>query len=163
MVTVETISIVFTGLSISLAAFYYISTLRNAEKTRQREQIYLRFQSFDLPYMRSVEDVMNQEWKGTFEDWQNHSHESRANYNFLTTRYQNVGIMLKENMMDPDLLFQIFNPQFIMNLWEKTENNIRGSREDDNNSTYMAAFEYLYNETKKRYPDIITKRGQAAK
>jgi hypothetical protein len=35
MVSVETISIVFTGLSVSLAAFYYISTLRNAQKTQQ--------------------------------------------------------------------------------------------------------------------------------
>jgi len=35
MVTVETISIVFTGLSISLAAFYYISTLRNASRMRE--------------------------------------------------------------------------------------------------------------------------------
>jgi len=34
MVTVETVSIVFTGLSISLAAFYYISTLRNAQRNQ---------------------------------------------------------------------------------------------------------------------------------
>ncbi|MCW4020706.1 MAG: hypothetical protein NWF14_05720 [Candidatus Bathyarchaeota archaeon] len=35
MVSVETISIVFTGLSVSLAAFYYISTLRNANRMRE--------------------------------------------------------------------------------------------------------------------------------
>jgi len=45
MVTVETISIVFTGLSVSLAAFYYISTLRNAQKTRE---LSLRAQEISL-------------------------------------------------------------------------------------------------------------------
>ena len=34
MVTIETISIVFTGISISLAAFYYINTLKNAQRAR---------------------------------------------------------------------------------------------------------------------------------
>ena len=51
MVTVETISIVFTGLSISLAAFYYISTLRNAQRTQQMQletrqaQLFMSFVS----------------------------------------------------------------------------------------------------------------------
>jgi len=156
MVTVETISIVFTGLSISLAAFYYISTLRNAEKTRQREQIYLRFQSFDMPYMRALADVMPKDWTN-LEEYTSLDPETRANHSFLLTRYQNIGLMLKEKMMDPDLLFQIFNPQFIMRLWEKSENGIKGNRETNNYPTYMDAFEYLYNETKKRYPDIITR------
>ena len=35
MVTVETVSIVFTALSISLAAFYYINTLRNTQRNQQ--------------------------------------------------------------------------------------------------------------------------------
>jgi len=41
MVSIETISIVFTGLSISLAAFYYISTLRNTQ-SNQRQQLETR-------------------------------------------------------------------------------------------------------------------------
>lgn len=35
MVSVETISIVFTGISISVAAFYYMNVLRNAQSTRE--------------------------------------------------------------------------------------------------------------------------------
>jgi hypothetical protein len=35
MVTIETLSIVFTGISISLAAFYYINTLRNTRKNQE--------------------------------------------------------------------------------------------------------------------------------
>lgn len=35
MISIETVSIVFTGLSISLAAFYYINTLRNTQRNQQ--------------------------------------------------------------------------------------------------------------------------------
>ena len=35
MVDIQTISIVFTGLSISIASFYYIMVIRNAQETRQ--------------------------------------------------------------------------------------------------------------------------------
>jgi len=41
MVDYSTLSIVFTGLSISIAAFYYISTLRN---TRRNQELTLRAQ-----------------------------------------------------------------------------------------------------------------------
>lgn len=39
MATIETISIVFTGISISLAAFYYINTLARAESPEIREDV----------------------------------------------------------------------------------------------------------------------------
>ena len=64
MVTVETISIVFTGLSISLAAFYYISTLRNAEKSRKRELILQRHQSYSLEYTRTFWEM------ASWTDWE---------------------------------------------------------------------------------------------
>jgi hypothetical protein len=157
MIELSTIRDLVAIFGVIAGFTYYVLTVRNAQKSRQREQVFLRFQSFDMPYMRAVEDLMNQDWTGTYEDYMNHSPESKANYNFLSTRYQQVGIMLKENMMDPDLLYQIFNPRFIMRFWEKIEKNIRSHREGNNHPTHLAAFEYLYNETKKRYPDIITR------
>ena len=45
MITIETISIVFTGLSISLAAFYYINTLRN---TRRNQELQLETRQAQL-------------------------------------------------------------------------------------------------------------------
>ena len=41
---------------------YYVLTVRNAQESRQREQVYLRFQSFDMPYMRAWVDVMDKDW-----------------------------------------------------------------------------------------------------
>ena len=52
MVDFQTISIVFTGLSISKAAFYYISALRNSRMTQEhaletrQAQLYMQIYSF---------------------------------------------------------------------------------------------------------------------
>lgn len=35
MIDYQTISVVFTGISVSLAAFYYINTLRNAQRNQK--------------------------------------------------------------------------------------------------------------------------------
>jgi len=37
IVAIETIPIVFTGISISLAAFYYINNLRNNQRNQQMQ------------------------------------------------------------------------------------------------------------------------------
>jgi hypothetical protein len=39
-----------------------------------------------------------------------------------------VGLLLIEKMIDPDLLFQIFTPRFIMNLSESAENLVMDTR-----------------------------------
>ena len=67
MVTIKTVSIVFTGLSVSLAAFYYISTLRNAQRTQEMQletrqtqifmQIYQQLNSEDS--FRTWAELMN--------------------------------------------------------------------------------------------------------
>ena len=154
MVDVETILDWIPAIGVIIALIYYTQILRNAEKTRQREQIFLRLQSFDLQYNRAIDDLMNN-WTGQG-DYHSFEPETRLNYNFISARYQSVGVMLRENMIDPDILYQIFSPRAIMSLWEKSEHLVKDNREINNYSTYMDAFEYLYKETKKRYPDILT-------
>jgi len=152
---IEYLPLVLTGLSISASIFYYAMVLRNAQKIRQRDQIYLRFQSFNMEYNRAWVDLLERDTLAP-EEYINLDSETRAKYHYLTIRYNNVGLMLKEKMMDPELLFQIFSPRFIMRLWEFSKEVIYDNRTKNNFPTYMAAFEYLYNETKKRFPDIRT-------
>jgi hypothetical protein len=76
MVTIETISIVFTGISISLAAFYYINTLRNTKRnqdlqleTRQAGlfmEMYREYRGLD--FRRQLLRVRHLEWTD-FDDW----------------------------------------------------------------------------------------------
>ena len=163
--TIQTVSLV-------VGIIYYITIMRNqqrtretslklqeeAEKSRQREMIFLRFQGFDKTYHLAVADVLSQEWGSTHEDYRKHSPESRANFNYVQVRYNNLGVMLKQKMMDPDLFYQVFPTGNIIRFWEKMENIILDYRETTKDVTYNEGFEYLYNEAKKRFPDI-SKRG----
>jgi hypothetical protein len=162
MVEFQTISILFTGLSISIAAFYYISILRSNKEARQRELMYLRFQYNDLTYMETFTYVMSKHFTN-LEEFREHfdpveKPEAFAKYIFLGTRYQNLGLMLQEGKIDPDLLFKIYAPRTIMQIWEKISFMETITRERFNDPSHYAAFEYLYNEAKKRYPDIQTRQ-----
>ena len=86
MVTLETVLDVVPALGMIVALVYYCMTLRNTSKARQRELIFLRFQSFDMPYVKALDDVMY-----TWTD-REHFHDMRESA-CLTTRYQNVGLM----------------------------------------------------------------------
>jgi hypothetical protein len=164
--TIQTVSLV-------VGIIYYITIMRNqqrtretalklqeeAEKSRQREMIFLRFQGFDKTYHEAIADVMSQDWGNTIEDWYSHSPESRAQFDYIQVRYNNLGVMLQQKMMDPDLFFQIFPIGNILRFWEKMEDIILDYRETTKDVTYNEGFEYLYNEIKKRFPDI-SKRGK---
>ena len=159
--TIQTVSLV-------VGIIYYITIMRNqqrtretslklqeeAEKSRQREMIFLRFQSFDKTYHLAVGDVLDQEWGSTMEEFHAHSPESKANFNYVQVRFNNLGVMLKNGMMDPDLFYQIFPTGNIIRFWEKMENIILDYRETTKDVTYNEGFEYLYNEARKRFPDI---------
>ena len=77
-----------------------------------------------------------------------------SKYIFIGTRYQNLGLLLKEKMVEPELLFQVFSPRSIMKFWERFEWHESLLRERANDPDHYEAFEYLYNEAKKRFPDI---------
>ena len=162
MVDYQTISIIFTGLSISLAAFYYINILRGSKEAKQREQMYLRFQYNDLQYMEAYTYVMSKNWTNT-EEFRQHfdpieQPEAFAKYVFIGTRYQNLGLMLRQGNIDPDLIFRIFSPMVVIQIWEKIRDVEVNTRERFNHPTHYEDFEYLYDEAKKRYPEINAMR-----
>jgi len=146
-------------VSISLGIIYYLFIMRNIQSARQRDNLFLRFQSFDRTFAEAEEDFRDQEWGTTMEDYRNHSPESRASFNYLQDRYNNIGIMLKEKMMDPDLLYQLFPPLLTIAFWERIEPIIKDYRQRTNDVTYNAALEYMYNDAMKRFPNLIRRRS----
>ncbi len=160
MVDYQTLSIVLTGIGIIVAIIYYAQVLRNTEKARQRDLIFLRFQSFDLEWTRAWTNVL---FNGgdSLEEWEQYFNPTEKPENFadmllLQTRYQSIGLMLKEKVVDPDLLFKIYQPRSIITTWEHYERNIRHRREITNNSELLDCFEYLSLQAKKRVGDINT-------
>ena len=156
-------------VGILVGIVYYITIMRNAQRTRElalkaqeeaersrkREMILQRLQSFDLPFAKAWGDVMfkdPEKWSEVYNPRVNL--ETYANMVFLQNRYQNLGIMVREKVVDPELLFQIFNPMSIISAWEHYRENIESRRKSGNQPSLFDAFEYLAEEARKRYPHM---------
>jgi hypothetical protein len=172
MVTVETLSIVFTGLSISLAAFYYISTLRNAQRTQQLQletrktqvfmQIYEQLNSeesnktfMELMYL-DIED--NEEYLRKYDSSVNPAHYAKRAQLFYN--YNAIGELLRGGIIDSDLIHRLLLDFQVIMMWEKWEHIIRETREREKIPDLWEGFEYLYSEMKeyrnmKGYPDPV--------
>ena len=167
-ITLQIVLQIIQTVSLVVGIIYYITIMRNtqrtreaslklqeeAEKSRQREMIFLRFQGFDKTYHSAIDDVLSQDWGNTFDDYLKQSPESRANFNYVQVRYNNLGVMLKHEMMDPDLFYEVFPTGNIIRFWEKMEDIILDYRRRTQDLTYNEGLEYLYNEARKRFPDI---------
>jgi len=160
MVTVETISIVFTGLSISLAAFYYISTLRNAQRNRQLQletrqlDLYMKWQiELTKPdFLKNWFEVSQLEWKD-FDDFaRKYSHnvniENGSKRFSLWFYFDGLGYLLYRGMMDADTIFDMIGNGSIGH-WNRFEPIIREFRERDGRPETWRWFEYLAQEMKK--------------
>ena len=137
MVTVETISIVFTGLSISLAAFYYISTLRNTRmnqelsrkaleltaETRQA-QLFIQIcnQTLNNPvFMKGWYVIRESEWKDFDEYLEFMGEPGSENFNdvfIVGGILESIGVLVEEGLVDIRLVESLMR-RVVIEYWEK--------------------------------------------
>jgi hypothetical protein len=155
MVDYQTLSIVFTGLSISIAAFYYISTLRNAQKSRQVQMLLQLIQS------RADHETANRFWRlmrMNWDDFDDYIRKYRPDTNpeveegiLLTGTwnfYNGLGLILKEGLVNMETMHHVFGSSPIM-VWFKCETIIKGLRvfgPEGPGLDYMGNFEFLADE-----------------
>jgi hypothetical protein len=170
MVSVETVSIVFTGLSISLAAFYYISTIRNAQRTRElalkaqeqaleTRQLQLYTTAFQHTLNREfmlayVDVIYNQEWED-YEDFMRKygpesNPEAYASVVQVIELFQMIGLFVEQNALDIEIVNRHCG-KVVVRVWEKVEPFVREFRIWTDNPMHWHSFEYLYHEMKKIY------------
>ena len=137
MVTVETVSIVFTGLSISLAAFYYISTLRNTRmnqelsrkaleltaETRQA-QLFIQIcnQTLNNPvFMKGWYIIRESEWKDFDEYLEFMGEPGSENFNdvfIVGGILESIGVLVEESLVDIRLVESLMR-RVVIEYWEK--------------------------------------------
>lgn len=164
-----------TGILVGI--IYYITIMRNtqrtrelslkaqeeAERSRQRELILLRSQSYSLEYTNAyAETVGMDDWNTAEEFHKKYGREANpeafAKWLYIRSVFNMAGLLLKEEGVDPDLIFQLYAPNAVIGLWEQQEPLIRETRIRFNHPSYWEAFEFLYKEAKKRYPEITARR-----
>ena len=168
MVTVETISIIFTGLSVSLAAFYYISTLRNAQRTQQLQletrqaqllmQIYSRL---DIPEKsEAFTDVFTWDFID-FEDYlTKYGEKPEEEYKLtgLVIYFEGLGTMVREGFIDIHQVATLIGGAAVR-FWSMFDSIKEDIRKYKNYPRWASETEYLYNELLKyqeTHPDFKT-------
>ena len=158
-------------VSLMVGIVYYITIMRNqqrtrlvalkvqeeAEKTRKREMIILRSQTYTMEYADAYLAV------DSMEDWTSLAESTKLRYEdpkffaqliYIRNLFNSAGLLLKEQDVDPELLFQLYAPGAVISLWEKQLPHIIAVRKLFNYPGLYSGFEYLYNQAKRIYPEI---------
>ena len=168
MVTIETISIVFTGISISLAAFYYINTLRNTKKNQELQLETRQAQMFYGIYNRMSQVDFIEAWNA-FEFWDFTNYDDnmkrftdndRSNRysRTLGVYYEGLGVLVRLGLV-PIHYIAYFMTNMTRTYWEKQASFIKEYRERENVPRALSEVEYLYNELMKHleeHPELKT-------
>ena len=160
MVTLETISIVFTGISISLAAFYYINTLRNTQRNQQltletrRAQHYMQLlQSISTEeFLKRTRDVQKIEINN-FEEYLEYTRDSESQdglkFNAYCTWVNGIGHMLHEGVIDEEMIHNFGSGIYLGLAWSTLKPFILEYRERINCPWHMVGLEYMAEEQKR--------------
>jgi hypothetical protein len=156
MVSLEIIALVLTGLGLTASIFYYANILNNANKARERELIYQRISSVSPDFYRDWNKVFLAEWSN-LPEWLKHRKENPEDspiYNYILVTFNSLGAMLKKKILDPELIFSVYGPHYLIWTWEKVRPLMIESRKMMNYSELMDGFEHLYDVARKEYPDL---------
>jgi len=134
MVDYSTLSIVFTGLSISLAAFYYINTLRNTQKTRQIQMFMQLYESkYNQEGLEALFTLMYLEWENVEDYMMRHSPVTGDNKIAVMMESQvsymdGLGLLVRNKEVDLETVYNVAGRR-VMLLWFKLETIIKSFRE----------------------------------
>ena len=159
MASLEFLAIILTGLGLTVSIIYYSSVLRNQNKSRERELVFQRLSLYSLEYTQAFAEIRKQRNWETFEEWEqkygpDSNPEAWSNYLYITRIYNLAGIMLQEKAADPELIFKLFAPTALIRVWEQFSAVILHDREVSNYYDHYKPFEYIYNEAKRRFPNV---------
>jgi hypothetical protein len=172
MITIETISIVFTGLSISLAAFYYINTLRNSKKNQELQLETRQAQLFMQIYDKLTDKEFVKDWTDFvyLQEWDDYNdyiekYGYRNNLDAWSARiglsnyFEGIGVLIKRELIDPALVDDLMSSG-VMGFWEKWGPIVEEYRKDFDNPQMSEYQEYLYNRiksiAKEQHPELNT-------
>jgi hypothetical protein len=160
MIELGMIRDIVTIVGVIVAFTYYALTVRNANKARRKDIIFQKIDTLNDDFWNKWRVFLRQDWE-TRQEWVEYRREHPESYGFfmyVTVLLSGIGDFLKDGVVYADSLLKVYNPIFIIWTWEKARLIIEDYRTAINDPTYLENFEYLYMETKKRYPEIRSPR-----
>ncbi len=160
--TLQTLSIVLTGLTLSIAAIYYTLTLRY---TRRNQELTLKAQEQALEtrqaqiFRNTIDKAFSKEgldhfrvlrnatWS-SYEEWlelRRDDSEYDTAYFWLSHLYEGIGTSVRLGHADIKLVAYCM-PGDHLRWWESYRDVVYGERKRLNDRRYRSEWEYLYNE-----------------
>ena len=163
MVDAQTISIIFAGVSIGLAAIYYMMTLRNQDRTRQTQLFMSLFETYMEESYQISEATMLNDWQwNDFEDFMEKYGYKTENYGMFVkegTFLEAIGVLVNRGMIDITLVDDLMSGS-ILKWWEKFEPVQLEIRERFNWPQNAEWGEYIYKQIKpiveEQHPELKT-------
>ncbi len=153
-------SIMSAAIGVIIGVFRGVMELRDIRKTR-RAELGMRF------YERMTEKSQHKLWVDVVwnQDFSSHKEwlekygpqvnpEGASTTFTLLSMYNSAGFLLKENFVDPGLMFSYIPPITVYRAWKKLEPLVKYWRKNVNDPTFYESFEYLYDETSKKHSQM---------
>ncbi len=167
MVDIQTIGVLVTAASVSVAAIYYIMTLRvqqdNMKHTLETRQTQLFMELLTLydnkDFLKDYAKIAYDTQYDDFEDWirKYGAHANReywASWARVGRFFDGAGILVKRGLIDSDLVVEEMREQIILT-WDVVKPMVMGMRESMRSPHTWENFEYLAGEARKRNPDFV--------
>ena len=148
-----------TGIIVGI--IYYLSILRNQQKSRMIEMATRRSeQSLNYEYQKMVRDLrpMQSGWNTPEEFHKIYNYRDTPELSLSRVVVQNNlnhwGFLFREGIIDEDFIDRLYNPWHIIQFWESFSPIILNTRNEMGNTKLCKDLEYLYEAMKKKYPNI---------
>jgi hypothetical protein len=155
MVDIQTISIAIASASVVAGVFYYSFQIRNETKARKTDLILRLFSHVNN---REFLEATQRFAQSEFTDWATYAKKyGTADFNQIGGTFEVLGLLLRNKLIEISLVDDLVN-QDALQLMEKMKPAIEEVRKLGNKHVGVA-FEYLYNEMKKREQQQASKKA----
>lgn len=155
MVDLQTVGVLITASSVTVAAIYYMITLRISQKnmkttleTRQA-QLFMHFAS-QMTSDSFVEHALNvgfSDWRNLkeFQDWyEKPGTKNQASWGIMMNFFENAGVLVRRDLLDIDMVATGF-VGMTRRFWERMRPVIIEQRVSWGMPRLASEFEFLYN------------------
>jgi hypothetical protein len=167
MVDLQTIGVLMTGVSVTVAAVYYIFTLRinmktqqlalksqelalkaqqQSQETRQAQLFMGIYQTFYSPAFAENEFILTQTEMKNMDDYHKMAKDSKVwtAFGIWYSYYEGIGVLVREGLVDIRLVAELMSGP-VRWFWEKNRSMVLECREGLGWPRMMIEVEYLYN------------------
>jgi len=168
--TLQTIGILLTAVTVSIAAIYYTMTLRYTRRNQELQletrqaQLFMQIYSplTDERFVKLFGEVIKYQW----EDYDEYNKKYRGNIDSnaklstLANYFEGIGVLVKRGLVDVSFVDDLMSGAMML-YWEKIGDMVRESRVRSNWPQMLEYVEYLYERIRalavEQHPEI-TKR-----